>query len=900
LAQGPWGELLAQTAQITGHRVVVFLDQFEEFFVKLGQKVRDRFASEVEDYLAMDPAESHLVLSMREDFVGELYELQDRLSDIMHNMYRLGKLGHQEAHSAILKPALNFDIQIERDLMDQIVEDLYREGVEPAQLQIVCHRLYEGLSPGSRTITQHTYERLGKSERILADYLNYTLSQLPLLERRIARTILKDMAASSELKATRPADRIAQEVGQRPEMVQRVLAKLVDYRLLRSVERDNHRNYELVHEYLSEKVDDWMSEEEIKLKDVQDLLTRELNNFQKFGLLMGSETLHIIGEHRRELRLSPEELELIIRSTAVHDVDTKYWFDRAGQLGESQHPVIASLLTDPSETVRKTTYQHIANHLHRDLISALVQGAQDEVPFIRRQAQQYLRVLESELTRLLQSGRSDQRRLAAGGLGQIGTRRSEQALIEALTDEDQQLTEIITDSLRELGEEHSTEVLLNQVASQANPPWAAAYALGQLSVSDKATTKLHKAAQRAKMTGPLVYALGEAQSLRREFDKAEAGLQQAQQSATTPVAQTYIDRALEAVAAGREQVARGSDRWLMFGGSPQHSGYVAQTLSPPLKQLWATRTEGPVVASPAVADGVVYVGSRDKNFYALDSQRGTVRYKFATGNRVEATAAVAGHTVVFGSTDGNLYALQSGSGAEQWHRQLSGPIRAPVTVADNRIFVGDEAGSMWAIDVDSGEIVWQMPTEDQILAAPAVAEDVVVVGSWDNSLYAFQVADGQLRWQMNTNGPISSSPAISDGHVFCGSDDCMVYAVDLASGQIIWQALLGGKIRSSSAIAENRLVMGSTDGFVYCLDKATGQIVWKTETAEEVLASAVIAGEVVYIGSKDGALYALDLATGENRWQYRTPYGIYSSPAVAEGTLYIGIAHYYVAAFTES
>ena len=166
LAEATLAELLVQTARITGHHIVVFLDQFEEFFVKLGQKTRDKFVGEIEDYLATDPADSHLVLSLREDFVGELYELQDRLPDVMHNMYRLRKLGHQQAHSAILKPAINFDIQIERDLVDRIVEDLYRDGVEPAQLQIVCHRLYEALLPGSRTITQHTYQRLGKAEKI--------------------------------------------------------------------------------------------------------------------------------------------------------------------------------------------------------------------------------------------------------------------------------------------------------------------------------------------------------------------------------------------------------------------------------------------------------------------------------------------------------------------------------------------------------------------------------------------------------------------------------------------------------------------------------------------------------------------------------------------------------------
>ena len=900
LSSAPLGELLSQTAGITGHRVVVFLDQFEEFFVKLGQKMREEFVSQVQEHLEADPSHAHLVLSVREDFVGELYELHDRLPEIMHHMYRLRKLRQEQARNAILKPAVNFGIQVERDLVDRIVEDLSRDGVAPAQLQIVCHRLYTALPQGSHTITQYTYQRLGGAEKILADYLDDALSQLPLVERRIARSILTEMAASSELKATRPAQRIGQAVGQSQEIVERVLAKLVDYRLLRTVGRGEHRSYELVHEYLLEKLADWMSQQEIELKDVQDLLTRELNNFQKLGLLMGPEELHIIGEHRRELRISPEELELIIRSAAGHHVDTEYWCSRAAELGPVRHAVLASLLTDPAETVRRTAYEHVGKHLHRDLIAALVRGLDDELPQIRRQAREYLQVMESELTRLLHTDCREQRQLAAAGLGQIGGRRSEQVLIEALSDEDDPLTETITDSLRHLGDEHSAQVLLRRVMTQADAAWASAYALGQLSASEKAVSKLMNAAQGPRANVPLVYALGVAQSAHHEFDAAEASLRQAMQSTTSPEGRTYVQRALEQVKSGRAQAAIGSDRWLMFGGDAAHTGYVAQTLRPPLKQIWSTRTGAVIVASPVIADGVIYIGSRDQNFYALDSQRGTVRFKFPTESRLEGSAAVVGDLVIFGSTDGNLYALHIASGRQHWCRQLAGPIRSAVNAADSKILVGDEAGTLWAIDADSGQTIWQMSAEDQILAAPAVADGVVVVGSWDSHLYARQLADGEPCWRIDTNGPISSSPAISEGTVFCGSDDAMAYAIDLASGQITWQTPLGGRIRAAPAVANDRLVVGCTDGSVYCLDKVSGEIVWRTETAEEVLAAAVITGEVAYIGSKDGTLYGLDLATGESRWQYRTAYGIYSSPAVAEGILYIGIAYYYVAAFGES
>ena len=96
----------------------------------------------------------------------------------------------------------------------EVVQFPGEQVLDIAQLQIVCHRLYEEKSPGSDVITQRDYEKLGRAPKILSDYLDDVLRHLSLPERRIARAILKQMAVSSELKATRSLERIAQELGQ--------------------------------------------------------------------------------------------------------------------------------------------------------------------------------------------------------------------------------------------------------------------------------------------------------------------------------------------------------------------------------------------------------------------------------------------------------------------------------------------------------------------------------------------------------------------------------------------------------------------------------------------------------------------------------------------------------------
>jgi len=64
-----------------------------------------------------------------------------------------------------------------------------------------------------------------------------------------------------------------------------------------------------------------------------------------------------------------------------------------------------------------------------------------------------------------------------------------------------------------------------------------------------------------------------------------------------------------------------------------------------------------VDSSPAVANGIIYVGSRDKNLYAIDAVTGNEKWRFTTGDWVDSSPAVANGIVYVGSNDKNLYAI---------------------------------------------------------------------------------------------------------------------------------------------------------------------------------------------------------------------------------------------------
>ena len=57
------------------------------------------------------------------------------------------------------------------------------------------------------------------------------------------------------------------------------------------------------------------------------------------------------------------------------------------------------------------------------------------------------------------------------------------------------------------------------------------------------------------------------------------------------------------------------------------------------------------------ANGTIYVGSRDKKFYAVNSD-GSLKWFIETGGAIESSAAIDKDcTIYIASTDGKLYAI---------------------------------------------------------------------------------------------------------------------------------------------------------------------------------------------------------------------------------------------------
>ena len=311
-----------------------------------------------------------------------------------------------------------------------------------------------------------------------------------------------------------------------------------------------------------------------------------------------------------------------------------------------------------------------------------------------------------------------------------------------------------------------------------------------------------------------------------------------------------------------------------------------------LQLKWSYATPFPVICSPSVAKGIVYIAS-EFTLYALDAATGHQLWSYAAGSNFYNSPTVVNGVVYFASRE-KVYALNATTGKVIWTDTFSGGGNwfLPI-VADGVVYVS-ENGLLYALDANTGATLWsdEIGTGGHVVeSSPAVVNGVLYVGSGDGNVYALDAKTGAVIWIYAMRDYSYSSPAVADGVVYIGSRDSSVYALDATTGALVWNSAISsiGGIGSSPAVADGVVYIGSYPANnVYAFNATTGVLVWDYINNQSFHSSPAVANGVVYVGSLDFNLYAFDASTGTLLWNYMTGGQVISSPIVADGVVYAG------------
>jgi len=322
--------------------------------------------------------------------------------------------------------------------------------------------------------------------------------------------------------------------------------------------------------------------------------------------------------------------------------------------------------------------------------------------------------------------------------------------------------------------------------------------------------------------------------------------------------------------------------------------------------LWRTNTDNIMMSSPAVSNGVIFVGSGDsghpgsarqsfayatdaqgnaENFWgrpegdhviALDAATGQKRWQYRTLGEDMPSMGVADGVVVFANGDGHAYGLRASSGDALWRTDLPGIATmasatmfsktALVSVCD---FAHKSAGATVALDVTTGSVIWRSP-----------------YGNCDSS-----PTYGRSR--------VFVSGVLGNRQPFGYGGRAVIAALDARTGKLLWKYSSSQSGPYTSVGTSERAIAGTfadgtyfqavpTESALIAFDPVNGSIRWRFQAISPVKMSPVVYNGKVFFGDVAGALYEVDEKRGSllRTRLYPSPFSC-APPIIVDRTLFL-------------
>ncbi len=364
--------------------------------------------------------------------------------------------------------------------------------------------------------------------------------------------------------------------------------------------------------------------------------------------------------------------------------------------------------------------------------------------------------------------------------------------------------------------------------------------------------------------------------------------------------------------------------WSMYGGNPAHTATGSESSPVNMAQKWVYHTDGGVTSSPVVAQGKLYIGSDDRNWYCIDADSGIKIWNFSTGYYIRSTGAVANGKFYTGTDDGFIYCLDANTGSQLWKTATSGKILPVMTgtypeyhsspvVAEGKVYVGSVDCKLYCLDANSGNIAWTIPTTGAILSNPTyIVGDGLYFNSVNGWIFKVNPTSGNIIWNVSMPSGLEvameGSPCIGNGMVVIGSGAArnapaqrgQMYCLNATTGQRLWtynqqnyNSTNPNMQPTWTPLYLNHKTLGPVFYFsdfyhMTCVNATSGKLIWTTYLTREHFGLPAYSDNKLYIPADTFGIYVCDATTGSKLGYFEAGAQVRSSPALYGGKIYFG------------
>jgi outer membrane protein assembly factor BamB len=295
-------------------------------------------------------------------------------------------------------------------------------------------------------------------------------------------------------------------------------------------------------------------------------------------------------------------------------------------------------------------------------------------------------------------------------------------------------------------------------------------------------------------------------------------------------------------------------------------------------------------ASPAIYDGIVYIGTDSGCIYSVTESEIKKLCKLENAGAIEGTLAVTKDYVFAGFTNKIFAAFSRTDGKMLWKYETKGPVITAPLFHGKFVYFSTSNGYVYALDTENGSFKWRFNVLSKA-SAPALDNvmnnDVLFVGNDRQRTYAINTINDERKgtelWHFEGAG---RQTVINESDVYGVSIRGNVFSIDKTTGKGVWvfpRELGDGT--TDLALANYTIVFGNGRS-VWALDSRAWQYgKWQQELPRTVEVPPIIVGDVVYAVCSDGKLYALDLVAGMELSHFDLEGTTQSSPAFVKNKI---------------
>lgn len=293
--------------------------------------------------------------------------------------------------------------------------------------------------------------------------------------------------------------------------------------------------------------------------------------------------------------------------------------------------------------------------------------------------------------------------------------------------------------------------------------------------------------------------------------------------------------------------------------------------------------------TPIFSGTMVIQANAIDGMVAFDQATGDELWRLPLENGVEGGARLADGRLYFGGSNGQFYCVDAQTGKVVWTYSVRAETLAAPSVEEGVVYFQSGADVVYALDAATGKQLWlynrQTTTNVSIRATtrPVVDGDFVYCGFSDGFLVVLSRRGGAVQWEkkLARNSrfmDVDGTPVIEGQVVYLTSFDGSLFALNKTSGDILWQNDEGGY--TPVTLGPEALYYATTNGTVVALDKASGRKLWTVPVTHGIATQPTLLQSFLLFGESEGALVVIDARTGSELTRFDPGRGLLAAPAV--------------------